>query len=73
MSFMQINDVLQDMATINYLILNLRIRLTRGIADSVNQPQTPTCLLLSWKMYGSEEQTRVHAHCRQEGSQKQER
>ena len=69
---MQVNDVLQDVAMISYLVLNLRIMLTHQVTDNFKWsqmfPHGSSC-----KMYGLEEQTKVHTHCRQGDSQMAEK
>lgn len=55
MSLIQINDVLQDVAMMKYLMLNLTIRLTHQVTDNFKQPQTfphgSSCLVkcVAWR------------------------
>lgn len=55
MTLIQINDTLQDVAMMKYLMLILRIGLTHQVTDNLKQPQTllheSSCLVkcVAWK------------------------
>lgn len=55
MTLIQLNDTLQDVAMMKYLMLILRIGLTHQVTDNLNQPQTllheSSCLVkwVAWK------------------------